>query len=117
MLGAGPANMTVIWKPVSMGHSSVMNKMALRPCRFKSATAAPPWLQLLLSQMTNTASPEEGHSAAADGWEKHSTPLALKWHSSAAFEQFAPSSYTVRRCIHQCACERTLSVHVRVYQW
>lgn len=79
------------------GHSSVMNKMALRPCRFKSATAAPPWLQLLLSQMTNTASPDEGHSAAADGREKHSTPLAMKWHSSAAFEQFAPSSYTVRR--------------------
>lgn len=36
---------------------------------------------------------------------KHSTPPAPKRHSSAAFEQLAPSSYSVRRWIHQRACE------------
>lgn len=94
VVGAGPANRTVIWESVNAGHSPVMNKMALRPCHFKSAMA-PPWLQLWLSQMTNTTSTDEGHPASAD--DRQNIHLALKWHSSATFEQFARSSYSVHQ--------------------
>ena len=63
----------------------------LQPCR-GSCYGCPKW-QIPHQQMTVTPQ------------AKHSAHLALKWHSSAGSEWFAPSSYIVCQWMHQGACE------------